>query len=283
MSNRYFWQMIFIKYTSDNKRVFYPNFFSNGYFITSEDQMIKYRKYGNMFFLICFAIFLILGKLKILKLLIKMNILSGWGWLALLGAILVIGTIYNIIVEKIIFKHSLKIEEKYWVNNSENIKFILFSGLYILGYIAAIIGLVYITIEYFSHIWPVMIALGIGLVIALGKGPQLLDTRLNNYTLHLEIKSLTAFAQTELEKLHQEKFSEKANSWKIIDNIQTYLPILIEYLAKNEIFEYEQELSSIKNFIKELKDYNITLYDNNIDEKTHQQIIEEEFLKEFRW
>lgn len=275
--------MIFIKYTSDNKRVFYPNFFSNGYFITSEDQMIKYRKYGNMFFLICFAIFLILGKLKILKLLIKMNILSGWGWLALLGAILVIGTIYNIIVEKIIFKHSLKIEEKYWVNNSENIKFILFSGLYILGYIAAIIGLVYITIEYFSHIWPVMIALGIGLVIALGKGPQLLDTRLNNYTLHLEIKSLTAFAQTELEKLHQEKFSEKANSWKIIDNIQTYLPILIEYLAKNEIFEYEQELSSIKNFIKELKDYNITLYDNNIDEKTHQQIIEEEFLKEFRW
>lgn len=283
MANRYFWQMIFIKYTSDNKRVFYPNFFSNGYFITSEDQMIKYRKYGNMFFLICFAIFLILGKLKILKLLIKMNILSGWGWLALLGAILVIGTIYNIIVEKIIFKHSIKIEEKYWVNNSENIKFILFSGLYILGYIAAIIGLVYITIEYFSHIWPVMIALGIGLVIALGKGPQLLDTRLNNYTLHLEIKSLTAFAQTELEKLHQEKFSEKANSWKIIDNIQTYLPILIEYLAKNEIFEYEQELSSIKNFIKELKDYNITLYDNDIDEKTHQQIIEEEFLNEFRW
>lgn len=283
MANRYFWQMIFIKYTSDNKRVFYPNFFSNGYFITSEDQMIKYRKYGNMFFLICFAIFLILGKLKILKLLIKMNILSGWGWLALLGAILVIGTIYNIIVEKIIFKHSIKIEEKYWVNNSENIKFILFSGLYILGYIAAIIGLVYITIEYFSHIWPVMIALGIGLVIALGKGPQLLDTRLNNYTLHLEIKSLTAFAQTELEKLHQEKFSEKANSWKIIDNIQTYLPILIEYLAKNEIFEYEQELSSIKNFIKELKDYNISLYDNDIDENTHQQIIEEEFLNEFRW
>lgn len=283
MANRYFWQMIFIKYTSDNKRVFYPNFFSNGYFITSEDQMIKYRKYGNMFFLICFAIFLILGKLKILKLLIKMNILSGWGWLALLGAILVIGTIYNIIVEKIIFKHSIKIEEKYWVNNSENIKFILFSGLYILGYIAAIIGLVYITIEYFSHIWPVMIALGIGLVIALGKGPQLLDTRLNNYTLHLEIKSLTAFAQTELEKLHQEKFSEKANSWKIIDNIQTYLPILIEYLAKNEIFEYEQELSSIKNFIKELKDYNISLYDNGIDENTHQQIIEEEFLNEFRW
>lgn len=283
MANRYFWQMIFIKYTSDNKRVFYPNFFSNGYFITSEDQMIKYRKYGNMFFLICFAIFLILGKLKILKLLIKMNILSGWGWLALLGAILVIGTIYNIIVEKIIFKHSIKIEEKYWVNNSENIKFILFSGLYILGYIAAIIGLVYITIEYFSHIWPVMIALGIGLVIALGKGPQLLDTRLNNYTLHLEIKSLTAFAQTELEKLHQEKFSEKANSWKIIDNIQTYLPILIEYLAKNKIFEYEQELSSIKNFIKELKDYNISLYDNDIDENTHQQIIEEEFLNEFRW
>lgn len=283
MANRYFWQMIFIKYTSDNKRVFYPNFFSNGYFITSEDQMIKYRKYGNMFFLICFAIFLILGKLKILKLLIKMNILSGWGWLALLGAILVIGTIYNIIVEKIIFKHSIKIEEKYWVNNSENIKFILFSSLYILGYIAAIIGLVYITIEYFSHIWPVMIALGIGLVIALGKGPQLLDTRLNNYTLHLEIKSLTAFAQTELEKLHQEKFSEKANSWKIIDNIQTYLPILIEYLAKNEIFEYEQELSSIKNFIKELKDYNISLYDNDIDENTHQQIIEEEFLNEFRW
>lgn len=283
MANRYFWQMIFIKYTSDNKRVFYPNFFSNGYFITSEDQMIKYRKYGNMFFLICFAIFLILGKLKILKLLIKMNILSGWGWLALFGAILVIGTIYNIIVEKIIFKHSIKIEEKYWVNNSENIKFILFSSLYILGYIAAIIGLVYITIEYFSHIWSVMIALGIGLVIALGKGPQLLDTRLNNYTLYLEIKSLTAFAQTELEKLHQEKFSEKANSWKIIENIQTYLPLLIEYLAKNEIFEYEQELSSIKNFIKELKDYNITLYDNDIDENTHQQIIEEEFLKEFRW
>lgn len=283
MANRYFWQMIFIKYTSNNKRVFYPNFFSNGYFITSEDQMIKYRKYGNMFFLICFAIFLILGKLKILKLLIKMNILSGWGWLALLGAILVIGTIYNIIVEKIIFKHSIKIEEKYWVNNSENIKFILFSSLYILGYIAAIIGLVYITIEYFSHIWPVMIALGIGLVIALGKGPQLLDTRLNNYTLQLEIKSLTAFAQTELEKLHQGKFSEKANSWKIIDNIQTYLPILIEYLAQNENTEYEQELSSIKNFIKELKDYNITLYDNDIDENTHQQIIEEEFLNEFRW
>ena len=272
--------MIFIKYTSDNKRVFYPNFFSNGYFITSEDQMIKYKKYGNMFFLICFAIFLILGKLKILKLLIKMNILSGWNWLALLGAILLIGMIYNIIVEKIIFKHSIKIEEKYWVNNSENIKFILFSGLYILVYIAAIIGLVYITIEYFSHIWPVMIALGIGLVIALGKGSQLLDTRLNNYTLHLEIKSLTAFAQTELEKLQQEKFSEKANSWKIIENIQTYLPLLIEYLAQNENIEYEQELSSIKNFIKELKDYNISLYDNDIDENTHQQIIEE-FLSEY--
>ena len=280
MANRYFWQMIFIKYTSDNKRVFYPNFFSNGYFITSEDQMIKYKKYGNMFFLICFAIFLILGKLKILKLLIKMNILSGWNWLALLGAILLIGMIYNIIVEKIIFKHSIKIEEKYWVNNSENIKFILFSGLYILVYIAAIIGLVYITIEYFSHIWPVMIALGIGLVIALGKGSQLLDTRLNNYTLHLEIKSLTAFAQTELEKLQQEKFSEKANSWKIIENIQTYLPLLIEYLAQNENIEYEQELSSIKNFIKELKDYNISLYDNDIDENTHQQIIEE-FLSEY--
>lgn len=283
MANRYFWQMIFIKYTSDNKRVFYPNFFSNGYFITSEDQMIKYRKYGNMFFLICFAIFLILGKLKILKLLIKMNILSGWGWLALLGAILVIGTIYNIIVEKIIFKHSLKIEEKYWVNNSENLNFLLTTSLYILGYIAAIIGVVYITIEYFRHILPVMILLGIGLVIVLAKGPTLLLNRLDNFTLGLEIKSLTAFAQTELEKLQQEKFSEKANSWKIIDNIQTYLPLLIEYLAKNENTEYEQELSSIKNFIKELKDYNITLYDNNIDEKTHQQIIEEEFLKEFRW
>lgn len=281
MAERYFWQMIFIKFTPDNKRVFYPHFFSDGYFITSEDQMIKYRKYGNMFFLIAFAIFLILGKLKILKLLIKMNILNIWGWLGVLGAIILLGIIYNIIIEKKIFGHSIKIEEKYWVNNGENIQFILTTTLCILGYIAAIIGVTFFGITYFSNFLPVMILIGIGLVIALAKGPALLMKRLNNYTLKLEIKALTSFAQYEIEKLRQERFSEKANSWKIIENIQTYMPYLIEYLAENENISYESELLNIKKFIKDLKQYNVLLYNKEIDESTHAQLIEEKFLSKF--
>ena len=114
MTQRYFWQLIFIKYTQDNKRVFYPNFFSDGYFITSEEQITNYKKFGNKFFIWLILIFIACLKLRIIKFILYNHLLNQLNFFAILFGIIFIGLIYNFIAEKIIFKHSIRITEKYW-------------------------------------------------------------------------------------------------------------------------------------------------------------------------
>ena len=285
MTHRYLWQLIFIKYTKDNKRVFYPNFFSNGYFITSEEQMIKYRKYGNMFYIICFAIFIILAKFKIFKILTKAHLLSGQLVLWIFIGIIPLGLIYNLITEKIIFGKNPIIEEKFWVNNGESIRFLCSVTGWIILYISFLYMILYLFLTYCMgllkvYLW-LAVLIGIAIFIVVGKFQILLLQKIDDFTYKLEKDALTVFSQNELEKLEYEKFSPSTNSRMVIENIKRYLPLLINYLAGNESAGYEEITAGLKKFIHEFKDFNVKLYDDGIDEKEHRQIIEENFLPEF--
>lgn len=276
-----FFQLLFIKYTADNKRIFYPNFFSNGYFITSEEQMIKYREYGNGFFILCFFAFLAIIKFKILKLLIKMHLLTSVNCKIALVVLIILGIIYNLISEKIIFKHALKIQEKFWVNNPETINFLkkvcIETSLYLLGIsifanflaayvknsIAAIIGSICLVTAFFVFI-----------------NSQL--KQVANFTTQMELKALQSFAQCELEKIPNSGIPEFANSFQITENIKKYIPALLYFLITQENLSYESNISNIVKFIKQLKRYNIYLYKCRIEEKEHTGIIEERFLPRFK-
>lgn len=254
MADRYFWQLIFIKYTNDNKRVFYPNFFSNGYFITSEEQMIKYRKYGNMFFIVVFVVFLLLLKFKIFKILVKYHLLTLNSFLITLAAVIILGTFYNIVTEKMIFKHAIKMEEKFWVNNSENVNFIFSTISWIAASLTAVIAVAYIVFTYFSNIFILCLLVCIGLVIAVIKLPSLLMKKVEDFTLKLEKRNLTAYAQTKIENLAQEKFPDNKNPYEVIEKIKKNIPDYIEKLAAQEI-SYEMSLKGIDEYIKSYKKF----------------------------
>ena len=112
-NSTYFWQLIFIKYTSDNKRIFYPSFFSDGYYITSEEQFKNYQKFGNKFFIILLFLFIFMAKFKLLKVIFYFKLISIQTFCTIAILLTIIGLIYNVIIPKLIFKNNIKTTEKY--------------------------------------------------------------------------------------------------------------------------------------------------------------------------
>lgn len=282
MSDKYFWQLIFIKYTQDNKRAFYPNFFSNGYFITSEEQMINYRKYGNKFFIVCLFLLYLMFKLKVIKLLLKLHLVNFWYILIIFGIIIFAGIIYNIAVEKIIFRYSPKIEEKFWENNSENTKFILQTAGNFILFIGLLGGLIYLCLKLITQ-WYFFIAAIIGIVIICWLYDKNQKGHIQEYVSTLEYTALSSYSKEALNKLTQDNFSEKSNQYKIIENTEKYIPDLLDYLIKNYNYTYENEIKNIDKYITELKNFNENLYEKDIPEDEHIKIIEEEFLPNFEF
>lgn len=280
MSDKYFWQLIFIKYTQDNKRVFYPNFFSNGYFITSEEQMINYRKYGNKFFIVCLFLLYLMFKLKLIKLLLKLHLVNFWYLLIILGIIILAGIIYNIAVEKIIFRYSPKIEEKFWENNKENTEFILQTAGSFILFIGLLAGFIYLCLKLITQ-WYLFIAAIIGIVIICWLYDKSQKGRISEYVSTLEYTALSSYSKEAIQKLSQDNFSEKSNPYKIIENTEAYMPDLLAYFIRNYNYTYENEIKNIDKYISELKIFNESLYEKDIPEDEHLKIIEEEFLPNF--
>ena len=280
MSDKYFWQLVFIKYTQDNKRVFYPNFFSDGYFITSEEQMINYRKFGNKFFIVSLFVFYLMLKLKIFKLLYKMHFLNFWYVLIVIGIILLVGIIYNIVAEKNIFRHSPKIEEKYWVNNEENAKFLLQTAGNFILFILLLGGIVYLCIR-LIHEWYYAIAAIIGIILVCWFYDNKQKEKISEFVLTLEYEALYSYSEDIMNRLNQETFSDKSNQCKIIENIKEYLPVLLEHFITTCNYTYENEILNINKYINEFKAFNEELYNSDVPEEEHIKIIEERFLPDF--
>lgn len=271
-------QLLFLKYTKDNKRVFYPNIFANGYFITSEEQMIKYREYGQRFLLVtCFVLYL-LFKLKIFKLMVKTHVMGLNGFLGLILVLFVLNLIYNIVAEKIIFKNSFRIEEKFWVNNEPNVKFILSLIVKILlifvGWIIAVGVMVNLKLAALA-IALIVIAI-ILTVIFINK----ISSSVNDYTILLEFQALESFAVGEIARLDSEPYSPSSNQRVILEKMEGYASSLICHLLEEceKAGTYESRIMLIKSFLGELKTYMISLYDKGVDEKMHDELIESELI-----
>lgn len=272
-------QLLFLKYTKDNKRVFYPNIFANGYFITSEEQMIKYRKYGQRFLLVTCCVFYLLLELKIFALMLENRVMDLSGFLGLILVLFVLNLIYNIVAEKIIFKNSFRIEEKFWVNNEPNVKFILSLIVKILlilvGWIIAVGVMVNLKLAALA-IALIVIAI-ILTVIFINK----ILSSVKDYTIMLEFKALESFAVGEIASLDSEPYSPSSNQCVILETMEVYTSGLICHLLDLECENartYESRIMLIKSFLGELKTYMISLYDKGVDEKMHDELIDSELL-----
>lgn len=286
MTQRYFWQLIFIKYTKDNKRVFYPNFFSDGYFITSEDQIRKYKKFGNKFFIWLILIFVACLKLRIIKFILHYHLLNQLNFFIILAGIIFIGIIYNFITEKIIFKHSIKITEKYWVNNYYNVHFLLKSIALIIAWIGCIIGYTYFIACYISplidKIFSIILGV-IGILLLIFIPAKKFQQRINIFTFYAEKQALSTYFFNELEKLKTKNLGENINIYKIIENIKVYAPDLIQNLVILRNITYDNAIDTIKKYIITFSDFNAKLYTNGINEADHLKIIEEQFIPNFKY
>lgn len=286
MTQRYFWQLIFIKYTQDNKRVFYPNFFSDGYFITSEEQIINYKKFGNKFFIWVLLIFIACLKLHIIKFILQYHLLTQLNFFDILFGIIFIGLIYNFIAEKIIFKHSIRTTEKYWVNNYYNVNFLLKSIALIIAWIGCIIGYTYCMAYYISPLMDrnfSIILYIIGLLLLILIPANKFQQRINLFTFYAEQKALTTYFFYELEKLKIKNWGKNVNILKIIENIKVYAPDLIDHLVILGNITYEKAVNIIKKYITNFSDFNTKLYIDGINETDHLKIIEEQFIPNFKY
>lgn len=286
MTQRYFWQLIFIKYTQDNKRVFYPNFFSDGYFITSEEQIINYKKFGNKFFIWVLLIFIACLKLHIIKFILQYHLLTQLNFFDILFGIIFIGLIYNFIAEKIIFKHSIRTTEKYWVNNYYNVNFLLKSIALIIAWIGCIIGYTYCMAYYISPLMDrnfSIILYIIGILLLILMPAKKFQQRINIFTFYTEKQALTTYFFNELEKLRTKNLGENINISKIIENIKMYAPDLIQNLVILGNITYENAINTIKKYIITFSDFNAKLYTDGINEAEHLKIIEEQYIPKFKY
>lgn len=270
-----FWQMIFIKYTSDNNRIFYPSFFSDGYFIMSEQQFKNYQKFGNKFFIVLFFLFLILAKTKALKAIFYFKLLSFQTFMLILAVLSVIGIIYNIVVPRLIFKNSIKTQEKFWVNNYESVEFIKISSAKILitFLISTFIIAAAVNINN-GLIAGVALLTFLGFVVCVVKIAQKADL----FAKQQEIKAIKSFSLKELNK-----YNEIVNYRKIKQNAEKYLYDCIEYMYKVSNLDYSKITQNITFFIKYFIKFNSKLYKLQIDEKEHLKVIEERFLPHFEF
>ena len=271
----YFWQMIFIKYTSDNNRIFYPNFFSDGYFITSEKQFTDLLKYWNKFFIITFFILGLTALIiKHLKSIFYFNILNEQNFILLITVLLIINIIYNTIVQKLIFKNCIKTSEKFWQNNYKTIKFL--KTLIKQVTITSIITLTCMIIG--VNCKEAYIGITVALVPFLGflyylrlKGKQI-----QSFVIGLERDAIKSFTIRELDKI-----KNIPNSSEIIENMSTPLKYYVDYMYKITNLDYTQITQKAAFFIRNFVRFNSKLYKLGIESTKHQEIIKRRFLRHF--
>ena len=271
-NNAFFWQLIYIKYTSDNKRIFYPNFFSDGYFLTSEKQFKDYINWGNKFFICCLFVFLILLKFKLLKLLINLGVLNSQILIFGILVLIILGIIYNFVSQKVIFKNAIKTHEKFWVNNIQTIDFIKklikeITSIFILVCAIFVLGIncqkAYLGV-------PICLSAVLVFLFYLRKKYVFIKAFVNK----LEKNAIKSYA---LKTLNEFKLYNK----QIKNNIEIYIYEYINYIYKTKNLNYIDITKNIYNFIRNFNRFNKMLYKLNIDEAMHTQIIENRFLPYF--
>lgn len=275
-NSAYFWQLIFIKYTPDNKRIFYPNFFSDGYFITSEEQFKNYQKFGNKFLIILLFLFIFMAKFHLLKVLFYFKIMSLQTFGLVLGILLAIGIIYNLIVPKLIFKDAIKTSEKFWVNNYENIKFL--KKLVIKNFWVLTLTVLFIfcgtncQLDYIAI--PIMFLSLIGYIVYLNKQAE----KVHLFIIQQEKNAIKSFIISEMNK-----YEKIPNINTIKENLNIYLCDYVDYIYKITKLDYIAITNKIHIFIRSFVRFNKVLYLLKINEEKHKQLIEDRFLNHFEY
>lgn len=273
-NSAYFWQLIFVKYTSDNNRVFYPNFLSDGYFITSEKQFVDYQKYGNKFFIICFFVLIFMAKFRLLKALFYFNFLSIQTFGLIVAILLIINTIYNFISQKLIFKNCIKTSEKFWQNNFKTVNFLKTLTKQVVFAIFITVILVTIGVnskEAYIGI-PLTIASFLGFLFYLDKKGK----NIQSFVIEQEKDAIKSFIIKELDNIKM-----LPNSNNIIKNLETPLNDYVDYMYKVENLDYIIITRKIAFFIRHFVKFNNKLYSLNIEQTKHIEIIQERFLQHF--
>ena len=275
-NSAYFWQYIFIKYTPDNKRIFYPSFFSDGYYITSEEQFKNYQKYGNKFFIIFLFIFIFMAKFKLLKALFYFNLISIQTFGIIIGLLITIGLIYNLIVPKLIFKENIKTSEKYWINNYECIKFLkkfIYQNIFVLLIIIMFVicganckevyvGASLMLITYLSYLFYLYKQ----------------NEKIHLFVIQQEKNAIKSFIISEIKK-----YENIPNFGIIKENLHIYLNDYVDYIYKITKLDYIKITNKIHIFIRSFVRFNKVLYLIKINEEKHKQYIEDRFLTHFEY
>lgn len=277
-----FLQQIFIKYTPDGNMLYYPGFFSDGYLITSEEQIYNYRKTYNKILITLFILLAFGAKLHLFKFFKYINInINFTSVLIILAGILLINFLFNFINTKLIFKKAITVKEKIWVNNSQTMDFIKSTFIKFTG-ILIIIAVLFLLLNNLQA--SNLIGAGFGFTGIIGCMVGFLGSvywvikRISKFSINREKDGLKIFAYKELKNIEND---ENVNFTKIITNIESVLPFILSFFSESKL-QYNLKVNNLRSILQKIAEYTKKIYSEDLNKEEYRDMIIHKVLSVYR-